>query len=221
MTPAWFPVALSVEVAALTVAVLLVPGTLAGYLLARRSFRGKALLDAAIMLPLVLPPSVTGYFLILVLGRGGIIGAPIYRLTGLSIAFTFWAAVLSAAAVALPLYVKAAQAAFTHVATELEEIAFTLGMSPRRTFVRVTLPLARSGLVAAAVLAFGRAIGEFGATLIFAGNIPGRTNTMPLEIYSAYQSGDSSRALVLVAILSAISLVVVSVANRYSDERTL
>ena len=212
-----FPVVLSLEVAILTVGALVIPGTLAGYLLARRRFAGKALVDAAIMLPLVLPPSVTGYLLMLVLGRGGLLGAPLYRLTGWSLSFSFWAAVVASFVVALPLYVKAAQAAFAHVAVDLEEMAWTLGLSPRQTFLRVTLPLARPGLVAAAVLAFARAVGEFGATLIFAGNIEGRTNTMPLAIYSAYLAGDDARALLLVGILSALSLVVVLIANRLGD----
>jgi molybdate transport system permease protein len=211
----WFPLGLSLRVATLSVALLVVPGTWLGYLLARRRFPGRALLDAALMLPLVLPPSVTGYFLILLLGRRGLLGAPLYRATGFALPFTFWAAVLAALTVALPLYVKAAQAAFSQVALDLEETAYTLGLSPARTFRVVTLPLARRGLVAAAVLAFARAVGEFGATLILAGNIPGRTNTMPLEIYSAYQTGDDARALALVAILSAVSLVVVLVANRF------
>jgi molybdate transport system permease protein len=215
MSGAWFPLWLSVRVAALTVALLLVPGTWLGYLLARRRFPGRSLIDATIMLPLVLPPSVTGYFLMFFLGRGGILGAPLHRATGIALSFTFAAAVLAALAVSFPLYVKAAQAAFSQVALDLEETAWTLGLSRRRTFFVVTLPLARRGLVAAAVLAFARAIGEFGATLIFAGNIPGRTNTMPLEIYSAYQVGDDARALALVGILSAVSLAVVLVSNRF------
>ena len=216
--PLWFPVSLSLRAAALAVAILLVPGTWLGYVLARRRFAGRALVDAAILLPLVLPPSVIGYLLILVLGRGGVLGAPLFRLTGLSLPFTFAAAVIAAVVVALPLHVKATQAAFSHVAVDLEETAFTLGLSPRATFFRVTLPLARRGLVAAVALTFARAAGEFGATLIFAGNIPGRTDTMPLALYPAWQSGNDARALALVAVLSSLSLVVVLVSARF--ERT-
>jgi molybdate transport system permease protein len=211
----WFPLWLSLRVASLAVALLLVPGTWLGWLLARRRFPGRALLDAAIMLPLVLPPSVVGYFLMVVLGRSGLLGAPMFHATGRALPFTFAAAVVAALVVALPLYVKAAQAAFSHVALDLEETAYTLGLSARRTFLVVTLPLARRGLVAAAVLAFARAVGEFGATLIFAGNIPDRTNTMPLEIYTAYQIGDDARALALVAILSGMSLLVVLLSHRF------
>lgn len=216
-----FPILLSLEVAALAVLALALPGTLLGYALARRRFFGRAFVDAIVLLPLVLPPSVTGYLLLVVLGRGGLLGAPFYRLTGVALPFTFWAAVIAAVAVALPLYVKTAQAAFSHVAPELEEAARTLGLSPRRTFLVVTLPLARRGLVAAGVLSFARAAGEFGATLIFAGNIPGRTNTMSLELYTAFQTGDDRRALILVAILSALSLAVVLLSNRLGREPAL
>lgn len=209
-----FPLSLSLRVAALTVLLLLVPGTWLGFVLARRRFRGRALVDALVLLPLVLPPSVTGYLLIVLFGRGGLVGGPLHRATGLSLPFTFAAAVIAATAVALPLYVKTAQAAFTQVASDLEETAYTLGLSPRRTFFAVTLPLARRGLASACVLAFARAAGEFGATLMFAGNIPGRTNTMALELYAAWLSGDDGRALTLVCALSALSLVVVLLANR-------
>ncbi len=201
---------LSLEVAALAVALALVPGTLLGYALARGRFRGRALVDALVLLPLVLPPSVIGYLLLVLLGSGG----PVGRLTGWHIPFTFPAAVIAATVVALPLFAKTAQAALSQVALDLEELAYTLGMSRVRTFWKVTLPLAWRGLLAATVLAFARALGEFGATLMFAGNLPGRTNTLPLEIYTAYLTGDNERALLLVAILSAFSLGVVLVANR-------
>jgi molybdate transport system permease protein len=211
----WFPLGLSLRTSALTVALVFAPGTLLGYLLARGRFRGRALLDAAILLPLVLPPSVIGYLLLLTFGREGAIGSVLSKIFGGSIAFTFTAAVIAATVVALPLFVKAAQAALSQVSVDLEETAYTLGLSRTRTFFEVTLPLAWRGLVAAAVLTFARALGEFGATLIFAGNIQGRTNTMPLEIFGAYLAGDDRRALILVAILSGVSLVVVLVANRF------
>ena len=218
MTGLGFPVALSLEVATLATLILAVPSTLLGFLLARKRFPGRALVDALVLLPLVLPPSVTGYFLMVVFGRGGFLGAPLHRLTGLALPFTFLAAVIAACAVALPLFVKTAQAAFSQVSIELEETAYTLGLSPRRTFFAITLPLARRGLYSAAVLAFARAAGEFGATLIFAGNIPGRTNTMSLELYTAYLTGDDARALLLVAILSALSLAVVLTSNRLARD---
>ena len=180
-----FPVALSLEVATLATLLLSVPATWLGFVLARKRFFGRALVDAVVLLPLVLPPSVTGYILMLLFGRGGLLGAPLHRATGLALPFTFTAAVIAACAVALPLFVKTAQAAFSHVSLDLEETAYTLGLSPRRTFFAITLPLARRGLLSAAVLAFARAAGEFGATLIFAGNIPGRTNTTALELQTA------------------------------------
>jgi molybdate transport system permease protein len=205
---------LSIRVAVLATALNALVGIPLAYLLARRRFRGKTLVDLLVTLPLVLPPTVTGFYLIVVLGRRGWLGGPLYDATGWSITFTWYAAVVAATVMALPLLVRTARAAIESVDRELERAAHTLGRSEWRTALEVTLPLARNGIVAGLVLAFARALGEFGATLMLAGNIPGRTTTVPLAIYTAVQTGESGEALGLVAILTALSCVVLLVAGR-------
>jgi len=184
------------------------------YLLARHAFRGRALVDLLVTLPLVLPPTVTGYYLIVLLGRRGWLGAPVYAATGWSVAFTWYAAVIAATVMALPLLVRTARAAIESVDRELEKAAFTLGRSEWRTALEVTLPLARNGIVAGLVLAFARALGEFGATLMLAGNIPGKTTTVPLAIYTAVQTGEMGEAVGLVLALTTLSCLVLVVAGR-------
>lgn len=206
--------ALSVQVAVLATLANAVIGVPLAYVLARRRFAGKALLDLAVTLPLVLPPTVTGYYLIVFLGRRGWLGGPIYGLTGWGIAFTWYAAVVAATIMALPLLVRTARAAIESVDRDLEKAAWTLGRSEWRTAVEVTLPLARNGIIAGLVLAFARALGEFGATLMLAGNIPGKTATVPLAIYTAVQTGDDATALVLVGVLTLLSCLVLFVAGR-------
>ena len=188
--------------------------------LARRRFRGKGLVDLAVTLPLVLPPTVTGYYLIVLLGRRGWLGAPLHALTGWTITFTWYAAVVAAAVMALPLLVRTARAAIESVDRELERAAYTLGRSEWRTALEVTLPLARKGILAGLVLAFARALGEFGATLMLAGNIPGVTTTVPLAIYTAVQVGEDAQALVLVALLTVLSCVVLVAAGRLGARAT-
>ena len=205
---------LSVRVAVLATVANAVVGIPLAYVLARRRFRARALVDLLVTLPLILPPTVTGYYLIVVLGRRGWLGAPLYAATGWSIAFTWYAAVVAATVMALPLLVRTARAAIDSVDRDLERAAYTLGRSEWRTALEVTLPLARNGILAGLVLAFARALGEFGATLMLAGNIPGRTTTVPLAIYTAVQTGEERAALLLVATLTALSCVVLVVANR-------
>jgi molybdate transport system permease protein len=205
---------LSIHVAVLATLVNAVVGIPLAYVLARRRFRGRALVDLVVTMPLVLPPTVTGYYLIVLLGRRGWLGAPVYAATGWSIAFTWYAAVVAATVMALPLLVRTARAAIDSVDRSLEQAAHTLGRSEWRTALEVTLPLARNGILAGLVLAFARALGEFGATLMLAGNIPGRTATVPLAIYTAVQTGEEQTALVLVALLTVLSGVVLVIANR-------
>jgi molybdate transport system permease protein len=157
---------------------------------------------------------VTGYYLIVLLGRRGWLGAPLHALTGWTVAFTWYAAVLAATVMALPLLVRAARAAIEAVNPDLERAAFVLGRSEWQTALEVTLPLARRGIIAGLVLAFARALGEFGATLMLAGNIPGRTATMPLAIYTAVSTGDAAAAQILVALLTLLSCGVVVTASR-------
>jgi molybdate transport system permease protein len=206
--------ALSTRVAVVATVLNAAVGIPLAYLLARRTFRGRALVDLLVTLPLVLPPTVTGYYLIVLLGRRGWLGAPLYALTGWSVAFTWYAAVVAATVMALPLLVRTARAAIESVDRELETAAHTLGRPEWRTALEVTLPLARNGIIAGLVLAFARALGEFGATLMLAGNIPGRTTTVPLAIYTAVQTGEMGEAVVLVLALTALSCAVLVLAGR-------
>ena len=211
---------LSLQVAVVATALNALVGIPIAYLLARRRFWGKGLVDLLVTLPLVLPPTVVGYYLIVLLGRRGVLGAPLYDLTGWTVAFTWYAAVIASTVMALPLLVRTARAAIDSVDRDLERAAYTLGRSELRTTLEVTLPLARNGILAGLVLAFARALGEFGATLMLAGNIPGRTATVPLSIYTAVQTGESAEALGLVAVLTALSCLVLIVANRLGARAT-
>jgi molybdate transport system permease protein len=206
----WLSVKVSIVATALNAAI----GIPLAYLLARRRFWGRAAVDVLVTLPLVLPPTVTGYYLILLLGRRGVLGAPLHQATGWSVPFTWYAAVIAATVMALPLLVRTARAAIESVDPNLERAAFTLGRAEWRTALEVTLPLARNGILAGLVLAFARALGEFGATLMLAGNIPGKTQTLPLSIYTAVQTGEAGQAMVLVAMLTLLSCGVVIASSR-------
>jgi molybdate transport system permease protein len=211
-----FPILLSLRVAGLALALVAPLGVGLAWVQARRAYRLRSLVDALVLLPLVLPPSVVGYFLVVLLGRRGPLGRILDEALSLQLVFTPTAAVLASALVALPLIVKTAQPALEAVPVELEDVGASLGLSPLSLFARVTAPAAWRGIVAGLVLGFARALGEFGATLMFAGNIPGRTNTMPLEIYAAYQRGDDGRALLYVGVLTVASVGVVALASRLS-----
>ena len=205
---------LSVKVSVVATALNAVIGIPLAYVMARRRFWGRAAVDVLVTLPLVLPPTVTGYYLIVLLGRRGVLGAPLYAATGWSVAFTWYAAVITATVMALPLLVRTARVAIESVDQNLERAAFTLGRAEWRTALEVTLPLARNGILAGLVLAFARALGEFGATLMLAGNIPGKTQTLPLSIYTAVQTGEAGETMTLVAVLTLISCVVVVASAR-------
>ncbi|HXU38245.1 MAG TPA: molybdate ABC transporter permease subunit [Blastocatellia bacterium] len=210
----WFPLTLSLRVALIATAFVVIFGVALGWLLARHRFFGRELLDAAVTLPLVLPPTVLGYYLLIVLGHRSPIGNAIEAITGHSLVFTWEGAVVAAAIGALPLMVKTSRAAIAAVDTNLEDAARTLGESELKVFWRVTMPLASRGIIAAAMLAFARALGDFGATLMVAGNIPGRTQTAAIAIFDAAQAGRDNYALVLVFILSAVALVLVYSTNK-------
>lgn len=212
--PDSFPVLLSLRVATAALLVVAPAGIALAWLQARKSYPGRTIVDAAVLLPLVLPPSVIGYFLVVLFGRRGPIGEWLFSMFDIRLIFSPAAAVIASAVVALPMLVKTAQPAIESVPADLEAVGRSLGLGPLAVFFRVTLPAAWRGVVAGLVLGFARAIGEFGATLMFAGNIPGRTNTMPLEIFAAYQAGDDSRALLYVVVLVAISCLVVLAATR-------
>ena len=206
----WLSIKVSIVATLLNAAI----GIPLAYLLARRRFWGRGAVDVLVTLPLVLPPTVTGYYLIVLLGRRGVLGAPLYEATGWSVAFTWYAAVIAATVMALPLLVRTARAAIESVDPNLERAAFTLGRAEWRTALEVTLPLARNGILAGLVLAFARALGEFGATIMLAGNIPGKTQTLPLSIYTAVQTGEAGQAMALVGVLTLLSCAVVVASAR-------
>ena len=200
-----FSLRLSFQVAACATFLVIIFGVYIAYILAKRDFKGKEFLDVLFTLPLVLPPTVTGYYLIVVLGRNGLLGSYLYRYTGLSIMFTWYGAAIASLVVALPLMIKTTRAAFESVDKNLIDASYTLGHSEFETLMRVILPASKRGIIAGGILAFARALGEFGATLMIAGNIPGRTSTMPLMIYSLANGGEWSRANALVLFFTLIS----------------
>jgi len=212
----WFPLWLSLRVASLATVIALALGLWLAYLLANREFRGKEVLDATVTLPFVLPPTVLGYYLLVVLGRESALGRFYEWLFGAPLVFTWQAAVVAALIHSAPLLVKSARAAFESVDRSYERAARTLGASEWRVFWRVTLPLARRSILAAAVLAFARSLGDFGITIMVAGNIPGRTQTMSVAIYDAVEAGNGALARVLVLVISGTALAILFLANRLS-----
>jgi len=211
-----FSMRLSLQVAIAATVLIVVMGVPIAYLLAKKKFPGKELLDIILTLPLVLPPTVTGYYLIMAFGRNGFIGRYLYEWLDWSIMFTWYAAVLASFIVALPLMIKTGRAALEGVDRNLINASYTLGHSEWETALKVTLPLAKRGLLAGVVLSFARALGEFGATLMLAGNIPGKTDTMPLAIYSIAGSGDWEQATGMVVLLTFMAALFLYLANRYS-----
>jgi len=211
-----FSTRLSLQVALSATLLIVVVGIPLAYLLARKSFPGREVLDIVLTLPLVLPPTVTGYYLIIAFGRNGFVGKYLQAWFDWSIMFTWYAAVLASFVVSLPLMIKTGRAALEAVDKNLVNASYTLGHSEWETALRVTLPLARRGLLAGVVLSFARALGEFGATLMLAGNIPGKTDTMPLAIYSYAAGGDWDQATLMVALLTLLAAFFLYLANRYS-----
>jgi molybdate transport system permease protein len=203
----WSPVQLSLEVAAWSTLIVVVLGSLLGKLLARRRFRGKMLLESLLLLPMVMPPTVAGFGLLVLLGQEGI-GR--FFPTGEGMLFTKGSAVIASAVVSFPLMYQAAKVGFESVDVELEQVARTLGADRWQTWLYVSLPLAKRGLLAGVLLSFARGLGEFGATLMVAGNIPGRTQTIPLAIYNAVESGRTNRAWGLVICLFLLSFVMMA-----------
>lgn len=218
-SPVFFSLLLSLKVATAATISIVAVGVPLAYLLARREFPGKELLDIVLTLPLVLPPTVTGYYLIVALGRNGFIGRYLHEWLDVGIMFTWYAAVLASFVVALPLMIKTGRAAIEGVDNNLIKASYTLGYSEWQTALRVTIPLARRGIIAGIVLSFARALGEFGATLMLAGNIPGKTDTMPIAIYSAANSGDWLHAHAMVVILTLFSGFLLYCANRFGGKK--
>jgi molybdate transport system permease protein len=198
--------------------VMLVPGVGLAWLLARRAFRGKSMVETLVALPLVMPPVATGLLLLWLLGRRGPVGALLGR-AGIDVVFTPAAVVIAMAVMGLPLLVRTARAGFEQVTRRYEQIAETLGASPARVFATVTLPLAGRNILAGATLAFSRALGEFGATIVVAGSIPGQTRTLAVGIFTFTESGQDRLAATLLVISVAIAFVAVLVSNRLAAAR--
>ncbi|WP_422085352.1 molybdate ABC transporter permease subunit [Variovorax sp.] len=215
----WFPLVLSLKVAAVATLLALVVGVALGWIFARKKFFGSTVLEAVFMLPLVLPPTVIGYAILVAAGRRSPLGAWLREHLDYTIIFSWHGAVVASAVVALPLVLKSASAAFSGVDRSLEAAASTLRQSPFSVFLRVTLPLAWPGILAGTLLAFARAMGEFGASLMVAGSIPKQTQTLSMAIYDAVQAGHDDLALLLVIVTSLLSIAVLVMSNRFFSLR--
>lgn len=220
MAPWWYPLALSFVVALLATGLSLVLGVALAALLARRRFAGRELVDAALSLPLVLPPTVLGYYLLVLLGRHSPLGRGFEAVTGSPLTFTPLGAVVAAMVHALPAIAKPTRAALQEVDPLLLRAAASLGAGRLRTLWTVALPVCRRQILAATMLAFARALGDFGVTLMVAGDIPGYTQTAALAIYDAVQAGRERDALYLIAILSVVSLAILYAVNRLANARS-
>lgn len=215
----WFPLWLSLEVAGGATLLSLLLGVWLAWLLVNRSFAGKDVLDAVATLPLALPPTVLGYYLLIAIGRSSWIGRAWEAVTGTPLVFTWRAAVIASTLHAIPLLIKSSRAALESVDRACERAGRSLGASEWRIFWRVSLPLARRPIAAAAALAFARSMGDFGATLMIAGDIPGRTQTAAIAIFDAVESGNTMVANTLVLVISAVTAFIVFLANRLERRR--
>ncbi len=204
---------LSLKISLWSVGIILIPGIFMGWLLARHDFAGKSLLDGILHLPLVLPPVVTGYLLLLLLGRQGYIGKWLYQHFDITLAFSWKGAVLATALMSFPLMVRSIRLAISSIDLKLEQASRSLGASAFNTFLTVTLPLAIPGIITGSILAFARSLGEFGATITFVGNIEDETRTLPLAIYSYIQIPDGNepaQRLLIISVIIALSALLFS-----------
>lgn len=220
MVDFWSPVILSLKTAFVSVLIVLITGVCLGKLMARKRFRGKSFIETALLLPVVLPPSVVGFLLIIVFGRNGWLGKSLEWLFGQPIIFSWWAAVIASSVVAFPLMYQSAKNGFEAIDKEIEDASRVDGANEWNVFVYVSLPLAMKSIVSGFVLSFARALGEFGATLMFAGNIPGKTQTVPTAIYVAMDSGNMKMAWLWVITMVTISffmLIFVTIFNKRID----
>src|SRR5580692_3369396 len=209
----WFPLWLSLRVASFATVISLAISLYVAYLLASREWRGKEILDAVTTLPLVLPPTVLGYYLLVLFGRGSTLGRLYEWIFGAPLVFTWQAATLAALFHSTPLLIKFTRAAFESLDPSYERAARSLGASEWRVFSGVTVPLARRSILAAAALAFARSLGDFGITIMIAGNIPGRTQTIAVAIYDAVESGNGALARTLVLVISAVAISILYLTN--------
>jgi molybdate transport system permease protein len=219
MDVAWSALSLSLQVAGWATLLNLALGIGVGYLLARKRFVGRDLLDTVLTLPMVMPPTVLGYYLLVLLGRKGWLGQWLQDTWGINLIFSLQGAVIAATVVAFPLVFKPARAAFEAIDGQMEEAGRVLGVSEIGIFLRITLPLAWRGILAGVLLGFARALGEFGATLMVAGSIPGKTQTLSIAVYEAVQAGQDAVANTLVLITSLVCIVVLLGAGRLAPGR--
>lgn len=213
----WSPVTLSIKVAVLSGIIVFLLGTLAGRMLARKKFRGSLFVETLFLLPLVLPPSVVGFLLIVIFGKNSPVGRGIEWLFHQPVMFTWWAAVIASFVVAFPLMYQSAKTGFEGIDSDIENAARVDGASEWKVFTWITLPLAIKSILAGAILSFARALGEFGATLMFAGNIPGKTQTIPTAIYVAMDSGNMDMAWLWVGTMVAISFAMLALVHVIRD----
>ncbi len=216
----WQALALSAKVAGVATLLCLPAGIALAWLLARREFRGKLLIEALVQLPMVLPPVVPGYLLLLLLGTQGPVGGWLQREFGIVLAFTWKGAVLASAVMAFPLMVQPVRLAFRMIDQRLEQAASTLGATPWHVFLSISLPLALPGIIAGAMLCFSRSLGEFGATMAFVGNIPGETRTLPLAIYSYTHLPDGEAAALRLTWLSIALACAALIASQLISRRS-
>lgn len=219
METTWIALLLSLKVASTATMIALVSGVGFGFLLARARFAGRDLLDTVMTLPMVLPPTVLGYYLLVLLGSRSTFGSWLHETFGIRLIFTWQGAAIAAAVVTFPLVFKSARAAFESIDGQLEHAARVLGISEVAIFFRVTLPLAWRGILAGVLLAFARALGEFGATLMVAGSIPGKTQTLSIAVYEAVQAGQDDLANRLVLVISLVCIVLLLCAGRLAPGR--
>jgi molybdate transport system permease protein len=212
---------LSIKVAAYCTLAICIPGIAVAWLLAKKSFIGKSLLDSLVYLPLVLPPVVPGFLLLLLLGSQGVLGKWLQQTFGISVAFTWIGAVIASAVMAFPLMVRSARLAISQVDKRLEAAAQSLGAHPLRVFLTITLPLALPGILTGLVLAFSRSLGEFGATITFVGNIEGETRTLPLAIYTYTQLPGGDSAAIRLAVLSMLIALAALMVSDWLERKAL
>jgi molybdate transport system permease protein len=212
----WSPVRLSVTVAAISLAIVFAAGIIIARWLASKKFKGKPLIETILLLPLVLPPSVVGFLLIMLFGKQSPVGIAIESLLGEPVIFTWWSAVIASSVVAFPLMYQSAKTGFETVEKEIEDASRVDGASEVKVFLFIALPLSAKALAAGAILSFARALGEFGATLMFAGNIPGKTQTIPTAIYFAIDSGNMEMAWLWTAVMIGISFLMLAAVHAFS-----
>ena len=212
----WSPLIISLKTAFLATFITFVIGIIASYFMSNYKGKYKGLIDGLFTLPLVLPPTVVGFFLLLVVGKNGVVGKFLLQFD-ITIIFSWWATVISATVVAFPMMYRTTRSAFEQIDVNMISAARTLGLSEWKIFYKIAIPLAWPGIIAGIVLSFARALGEFGATLMIAGNIPGRTQTMPVAIFFAVEGGDMSKAMMWVLIITVISIAMILILNYWSE----